>query len=88
MKTDDVNRAIETLEHGLSFPSRVQRLADQAKDSIPKDHFAVDEWIVEYNIRFAKLIVNDVIKTAVLWENDSRNHISEILKKHYGVDNG
>lgn len=88
MKTSDVNRAIEKLEHGLSFSSRVQRLADQAKDSIPKDHFTVDEWIVEYNNRFAKLIVKDVIATAVLWENDSRNHISEILKKHYGVDNG
>jgi hypothetical protein len=70
------------------LPTRIQTLADQAKDSIPKDEFTVDEWIREYNNRFASLVVRDVLAVVQVWEIDSRNQISQLIKNHYGVDNG
>jgi len=36
--------------------------------------------------RFAELIVLDCIDNVKAWEKDSRNHISYLLKNHYGVD--
>ena len=35
--------------------------------------------------RFAELIVLDCIDNVKAWEKDSRNHISYLLKNHYGV---
>ena len=83
MRTTDVNRLIERMQQEL--PSRIQTLADQAKDSIPKDEYPVDEWIQEYNKRFANLIIRDVLAIVQVWEIDSRNQISELIKNHYGV---
>lgn len=86
MRTSDVNRLIERMQQEL--PTRIQILADQAKDSIPKDEYPVDQWIQEYNNRFAKLVIQDVLAVVQVWEIDSRNQISELIKNHYGVDNG
>jgi len=36
--------------------------------------------------QFAELIVLDCIDNVKAWEKDSRNHISYLLKNHYGVD--
>ena len=41
--------------------SRIQELADQAKESVPKGILAPDLWIQEYNRIFAKLIVDDCV---------------------------
>ena len=35
--------------------------------------------------RLAELIVLDCIDNVKAWEKDSRNHISYLLKNHYGV---
>ena len=35
--------------------------------------------------KFAELIVQDCIDNVKTWEKDSRNHISYMLKNHYGV---
>lgn len=84
MRTSDVNRLIERMQQEM--PTRIQELATQAKDSIPKDEFNVDDWIREYNNRFAKLVVRDVVASVQVWEIDSRNQISQLIKNHYGVE--
>lgn len=33
----------------------------------------------------AELIIKDCIDNVKVWEKDSRNHISYMLKNHYGV---
>jgi hypothetical protein len=83
MRKSDVNRIIERMQQEM--PSRIQVLADQAKDSIPKDEYGVDDWIKEYNNRFAKLVIQDVVALVEVWEIDSRNHISYLIKHYYGV---
>lgn len=83
MRKSDVNRIVERMQQEM--PSRIQVLANQAKDSIPKDEFGVNDWIKEYNNRFAKLVIQDVVAFVEVWEIDSRNHISHLLKNHYGV---
>ena len=34
---------------------------------------------------FADLLIKDCIDNVKVWEKDSRNHISYMLKKHYGI---
>lgn len=41
--------------------NRIQELADKAKESVPKGILSVDEWINQYNILFANLIVQECI---------------------------
>jgi hypothetical protein len=36
--------------------------------------------------RFAELIVRECINNVELWETDSRNHISYMLRQHFGVE--
>ena len=36
--------------------------------------------------KFAELIVRECIDNVKTWEKDSRNHISYLLKNHYGVE--
>jgi len=83
MRKSDVNRIVERMQQEM--PSRIQVLADQAKDSIPKDEYGVNDWIKEYNNRFAKLVIQDVVALVEVWEIDSRNHISYLIKHYYGV---
>ena len=35
---------------------------------------------------FAELIVKECIANVTDWEKDSRNHISYMLKRHFGVE--
>jgi len=39
--------------------TRIQELAEQAKNSIPKESLGVTEWIAAYNQKFAELIVKE-----------------------------
>ena len=42
---------------------------------------------IEFELeQFAELIVQDCINNVKSWEKDSRNHISYMLKNHYGVE--
>lgn len=34
---------------------------------------------------FAELIIKECINNVEVWEKDSRNHISYMLKEHFGV---
>ena len=38
-----------------------------------------------FHKKFAELIVQDCIANVKAWEKDSRNHISYMLKQHYGI---
>ena len=58
---------------------RIREIAEQC--NIGK---LVDTW--EYQ-KFAELIVSDIIANVKEWEKDSRNHISYMLKNHYGTNN-
>ena len=45
-----------------------------------------DLWTQARYEKFAELIVRECIDNVSVWENDSRNHISYMLKNHFGVD--
>ena len=36
--------------------------------------------------KFAELIVKECVDNIKVWEKDSRNHISYMLKNHFGVE--
>ena len=48
--------------------SRIQALADQAKESVPRGILAPDLWIQEYNRIFAELIIQNCIN--IIHEQD------------------
>ena len=62
---------------------RIKELADQAGiyvfDDLDENHY----WVLE---KFTELIVKECIDNVKMWEKDSRNHISYMLKKHFGVE--
>jgi hypothetical protein len=43
----------------------INKLAEQAKASIPPGTLSVDQWIEQYNQKFADLIIFECIKIAV-----------------------
>jgi hypothetical protein len=45
-----------------------------------------DLWTQARYEKFAELIVRECIDNVSVWENDSRNHISYMLKNHFGVE--
>ena len=62
---------------------RIKELALQA--GYLKDMFGVGHWDMPECKKFAELIVRDCISNVEVWEKDSRNHISYMLKQHFGV---
>jgi len=46
---------------------------------------AMDDYDRSAIEQFALLIVQDCVDNVKVWEKDSRNHISYLLKNHYGV---
>lgn len=40
---------------------RIQELAEKAKDSVPKGILSVEQWIDQYNVLFANLIIQECI---------------------------
>ena len=66
--------------------TRIQELAEQAKNSIPKDKFDVVAWIEEYNQRFAELIVKEMLVTCVEHPAWTGRMIGEQIKQHFGVE--
>ena len=63
---------------------RIKQLAEQAGfDDRGSNHTAYMNFDHE---KFAELIVGECINTVKLWEKDSRNHISYILERHFGVE--
>ena len=58
----------------------IQRLIAEAGTDVS------GKWISMDNAeKFAELIIKDCISNVQVWEKDSRNHISYMLKQHFGV---
>ena len=74
--------------------SRIQELADQAKESVPKGILAPDLWIQEYNRIFAELIIQDCVSIIHEQERIPKEffyskpaHQHELaIKRHFGVE--
>lgn len=66
---------------------RIKLLADQAKNSIPKDTLGVTEWIDAYNQRFAELIVEEcgIALHPMLRDMISRGQAYDLIQQHFGV---
>ena len=71
--------------------NEIQRLADRAKNAVPKGILTPDKWIEEYNKIFAELIVRECasIVEGSPW-NLPRGYKAvdqaELVKKHFGVE--
>ena len=68
---------------------RIRQLIEQATDTI--EIVNPDTGITHYREffdkeKFAGLIVRECISNVEVWEKDSRNHISYMLKQHFGVE--
>ena len=62
---------------------RWKDLIKQAVQEIgPEDNSGKEETLK----RYAELIVRECVDKIEVWEKDSRNHISYLLKKHFGVE--
>lgn len=55
--------------------NRIQTLADQAKESVPRGILAPDLWIQEYNRIFAELIIRECVYSV------TRNESFNILER-------
>ena len=71
----------------------IQKLSDQAKESVPRGILAPDLWIQEYNRIFAELIIQNCI--SIIYEQEKipkeflypkPAHQHELaIKEHFGV---
>ena len=61
----------------------IKLLAEQAKNSIPKDSLGVTDWIEAYNQKFAELIVGECIDwcNAHARDDGTAQRIAEDIKK-------
>lgn len=64
----------------------IQQLAEQAKKSIPKDQFTVEEWIQEYNQRLGELIVRRCAEIALREDHDPADCILSYFNLPVGAD--
>ena len=60
----------------------INKLAQQAKASVPHGILAVDQWIEHYNNKFADLIIFECIKIAV-FKGDKET--ARAIKEWFGV---
>ena len=60
---------------------RIQELMVQAGTDVS------GKWMsLEQAEKFAKLIVRECINSVSVWEKDSRNHISYMLRNHFDLE--
>ena len=65
---------------------RIRDLAEQAGFKVNWQHEDVQALKMARFEKFAELIVRECIDNVKVWEKDSRNHISYMLKRQYGVE--
>ena len=65
---------------------RIKELAEQAQQYAEYITPQGLEWLPAFKEKFAELIVRECIDNVAVWEKDSRNHISYMLKRHFGVE--
>ncbi len=61
---------------------RTKQLWEEAAKKTQGDSWEEQTKFIE---RFAELIVRECISNVEVWEKDSRNHISYMLKQQFGV---
>ena len=66
--------------------NEIQRLADRAKNSVPKGILTPDKWIEEYNKIFAELIVRECCDIFVDLRTRPADLAVKDVKKHFGVE--
>ena len=66
---------------------RIQELAQQAKDSIPKDMYGPTEWIEKYNENLGNLIVQECagLFPHMFTDEQYARRIDKTILKHFGV---
>ena len=62
---------------------RIKKLKEQATSYTWNGNDVTEELDEQ---KFAELIVRECIDNVKVWEKDSRNHISYMLKRQYGVE--
>jgi hypothetical protein len=69
---------------------RIRKLREQAAREVVNDstwHISTDEqWNDALSEKFAELLLKDCVSNVKVWEKDSRNHISYMLKNHYDIE--
>lgn len=58
----------------------INELAQKAEDYADDTDLP---WLATYTEKFANLLIEDMIANVKVWEKDSRNHISYMLRNHY-----
>lgn len=66
---------------------RIQLLAAQAKDTVPKGILGVNEWIEQYNRIFAELLIKECADLFKLVHTDEQyqRRIDKTILKHFGL---
>ena len=64
--------------------NQIQKLADQAKKSVPHG-LTPDKWIEVYNEKFAELIVRECAVIVGSMEEPHQD-IAKLVKQHFGVE--
>lgn len=66
---------------------RIQQLAAQAKDTVPKGILGVNEWIEQYNKIFAELLIKECADLFKLVHTDEQyqRRIDKTILKHFGL---
>ena len=63
--------------------SLIEKIAIEAKDSIPAQQLSVEQWIEQYNITLCKMILDHSIE--YLGDNISNDSAQQLLS-HFGFD--
>ena len=69
----------------------IQKLSEQAKNSIPKDSLGVTEWIAAYNQKFAELIVRECLDQCYNRGMNDELYAGQLkaaayIEQHFGVE--
>ena len=67
----------------LANHSLIEKIAIEAKDSIPAQQLSVEQWIEQYNVTLCKMIVDHSIE--YLGDNIS-NDLAQQLRGHFGFN--
>ena len=65
----------------------IKELGEQARLSIPADKFGVDEWVNQYNMNLAKLIIDECLE---LCEQGTKTQTTSagaalLIKQHFDI---
>jgi len=67
----------------------IKQLSDQARESIPQDRFGVNDWVDQYNMNLAKLIIDECLE---LCEQGTKTQTTSagaalLIKQHFDIHN-